>query len=122
MNELGNRENEKAITKTYFWTNKLENNFPPEFIASRNKKWIVVEECKATLKDVLVGDVIMHADFILRDHYMDYSCCFVNEEANRDAAKYEYSSYKSNFKLWFTDLKGNNVEIEAFALRMLLIF
>ena len=109
-------------TKTYFWTNQMENDFPPEFIASRNQKWIVVEECKATYKDVLVGDVIMHADFIQRDHYMDYACCFVNEEANRNTAKYEYNNYQPKFKIWFTDLKGNNVEIEAFALRLLLIF
>ena len=115
-------ESMTQYTKTYFWVNQLENRFPPEFIASRNKKWIVVEECKATLKDVLVGDVILHADFITRDHYMDYACCFVNEEANRETAKYEYNSYKPDFKLWFTDLNGNKVDIKAFALRMLLIF
>lgn len=110
------------LTKTYFWVNELQNTFPPEFVASKNKKFIVVEECKATLKDVLVGDVILHADFIKRDHYMDYACCFVNEEANRETAKYEYMSYVPNFKLWFSDLKGNKVDIEAFALRLLLIY
>lgn len=114
-----NEKNE--VTKTYFWTNQNENSFPPEFVASRNQKFIIVEECKATLRDVLVGDVILHADFINRDHYMDYACCFVNEVANRHS-KYEYSNYKSTFKVWFTDLKGNAVEIEAFALRMLLIY
>lgn len=111
-------------TKTYFWVNQFENKFPPEFIASRNKKWIVVEECKAQYKGSLVGDVILHADFIQRDHYMDYACCFINEEANRDTAKYEYNSTKQTFKLWFTDLKGNSVDndIDAFALRLLLIY
>ena len=53
---------------------------------------------------------------------MDYACCFVNEEANRETAKYEYMSYVPNFKLWFSDLKGNKVDIEAFALRLLLIY
>ena len=110
--------------KTYFWVNQYENTFPPEFIASKNPKFIVVEECKAKYKDALVGDVILHADFILRDHYLDYACCFINEEANRDTAKYEYNSYKPTFKLWFTDLLGNNVNenIDAFVLRMLLIY
>ena len=51
---------------------------------------IVIEECKAIFKNQLVGDVVLHADFIHRDHYLDYSCCFVNEEANRNTAKYEY--------------------------------
>ena len=55
--------------KTYFWVNQFNNKFPPEFIASKNKKYIVIEQCKAKYKDVLVGDVIMHADFIIRDHY-----------------------------------------------------
>jgi len=110
------------ITKTYFWTNKLENEFPPEFIASKNKKYIVVYQCKAVLKDVLVGDVIMHADFITRDGYMDRACCFVNEDPNRDTAKYEYVINRQKFKLWFTDLKNNPVEIDTFALRLLLIY
>ena len=110
--------------KTYFWVNQFNNKFPPEFIASKNKKYIVIEQCKAKYKDVLVGDVIMHADFIIRDHYLDYACCFVNEEANKDAAKYEYNSFKSDFKIWFSDMKGNNVDadIDAFIVRMLLIY
>ena len=117
-------ETQTPSTKTYFWVNQYENTFPPEFIASKNQKYIVVEECKAKYKSKLVGDVILHADFILRDHYMDYACCFINEEANRDTAKYEYNSYKPTFKLWFTDLEGNDVndDIDAFALRMLLIY
>ena len=67
---------------------------PPEFIACRNPKWIVIEECKATFKSALVGDVIMHADFIQRDHYLDYACCFVNED-RRDLAKYEIGLVQS---------------------------
>ena len=81
-----------------------------------------MEECKATLNDTLIGDVIMHADFIQRDHYLDYSCCFVNEEANRDTAKYEIINYQPTFKVWFTDLEQNPVEPQAFTLRLLLIY
>jgi hypothetical protein len=112
------------ISKTYFWTNELNNQFPPEFIASKNQKYIVVEQCKATYKDTLIGDVIMHADFIQRDHYMDYACCFVNEQPNRDTAKYEYKNVgnKNTFKIWFTDLYGNDISVDAFALRLLLIY
>ena len=53
---------------------------------------------------------------------MDRACCFVNEEANRKTAKYEYLSYKQDFKLWFTDFKLNPVEVDEFALRLLLIY
>ena len=125
-------------TKTYFWVSKetsLEHKvgltdrgiytfeFPPELVASRNPKWIVIEECKATMKDALVGDVILHADFIHRDHYLDYACCFVNEEANKDTAKYELDSQlHKTFKLWFTDLHNDIVEMDAFVFRSLLIY
>ena len=125
-------------TKTYFWVSKNSseeiksgNNdaktftfiFPPEFIASRNQKWIVVEECKAIFKNQLVGDVLLHADFIHRDHYLDYACCFINEEANKDTAKYEMDSLtRQTFKLWFTDLHGELVDIDAFVFRALLIY
>ena len=124
-------------TKTYFWVSKYTSDevkngktdsqtftftFPPEFIASRNPKWIVIEECKAIFKNQLVGDVLLHADFIHRDHFLDYACCFVNEEANKDTAKYEYNSTKSVFKLWFTDLHGEIVDMDAFIFRALLIY
>ena len=94
------------MPKTYFWISKetcactpaqacvYSAMLPPEFIACRNPKWIVIEECKATFKSALVGDVIMHADFIQRDHYLDYACCFVNED-RRDLAKYEIGLVQS---------------------------
>ena len=108
--------------KTYYWTNQYENTLPAEFVASRNKKWIVVEECKATLNDTLIGDVIMHASFVQRDAFLDSSVCFVNEEANRNTAKYEIINYQPKFKIWFTDLNQKPVEVQAFTLRMLLIY
>lgn len=136
MCEHSTQESIGTMTKTYFWVSKQtskeflegkESNvftytFPPEFMASRSKKWIVIEECKAVMKDKLVGDVILHADFIHRDHYLDYSCCFVNEEANRDTAKYEFNSPNNVFRLWFTDLNGNSVDIDAFVFRSLLCY
>ena len=100
----------------------LFHQSPPEFVSSKNRKWIVVQGCKATFKDKLVGDVIMHADFIQRDHFLDYSCCFVNEDASRDVAKYEIINDIKTFRIWFTDLKQNPVTIEDFALKLLLIY
>ena len=136
------------VQKTYFWVSKETSKesqsgketmgssgqgssspsyvytyeFPPEFIASRNPKWIVIEECKATFKNQLVGNVILHASFIHRDHYLDHACCFVNEEANKDTAKYEYNSNIARFELWFTDLHGEPVDMDAFVFRSLLIY
>ena len=56
------------ITKTYFWTNSLQTDSTPKFVASKNKRYIVIEQCKAIHNDTLIGDVILHADFIERDH------------------------------------------------------
>ena len=111
-----------AITKTYLWTNTLQTDFPPEFVGSRNKRYIIIEQCKAIYNDTLIGDIIMHADFIERDHYCDYSVCFVNEQPNRDTAKYEYNGYKKHFNVWFTDMDLNEVTICKFMLRLLLIY
>ena len=110
------------MTKTYYWTNETSNKFPPEFLASKNKRFIIVEQCKAVYENKLIGDVILHADFIKRDHYLDYACCFVNEIPNKDTAKYEYLSNDTTFNVWFTDLKGEKINIDSFVLRLLLIY
>ena len=115
-------EIEQPTTKTYYWTNQLDNEFPPDFMASKNKRFIVVEQCKALYSGKLIGDIVLHADFIERDHYLDYACCFVNEQPNRDTAKYEYKGYRKNFKLWFTDMKMNTINVDSFMLRLLLIY
>ena len=115
-------ESSLRITKTYFWTNQLNNEFPPDFMASKNKRFIVVEQCKALYSGILIGDIILHADFIERDHYLDYACCFVNEQPNRDTAKYEYKGYRKDFKLWFTDMNNNSINVDCFMLRLLLIY
>ena len=112
----------QPLTKTYLWTNETKTAFPSAFLASKNKRYIIVEQCKAVINDELVGDVIMHADFIERDAYLDHSCCFVNEQPNKDTAKYEYKGYRKGFNLWFTDMKGNKVDVDAFILRLLLVY
>ena len=129
--------NVHTTTKTYFWLSKETSReylngdvnarkftftFPPEFVASSNPRWIIIEECKATFKNQLVGNVVLHADFIHRDHYLNYACCFVNEEANKDTAKYEYNSTIPTFTLWFTDLHGELVDMDGFVFRSLLIY
>ena len=66
------------IVKTYFLTDKLENDFPPDFLNSRNKKYIQFRWCRATFNGKLVGDISIHSDFICRDRYMDSLICYIN--------------------------------------------
>ena len=110
------------MTKTYLWTNTYQTAFPPEFVGSKNHRYIIVEQCKALYSDKLIGDIVMHADFIERDHFLDYACCFVNEQPNKDTAKYEYVGNKKQFNIWFTDMKMNPIKVDSFALRLLLVY
>ena len=109
------------ITKTYFYTSQKENRFPPEFIQSKNPRIIKVISCKLNYLGFLVGDVKVHASFIERDHYDDYFCIFANQN-NNYVKKYEYTSLKQDFDIWFTDLDSNKIEPDSFLLELLLIY
>ena len=111
-------------TKTYFYTDKVENRFPSEFIQSKNKRQIKVLSCKLKYKDFLVGDVKVHASFIERDHYDDYFCIMANSN-NGIPKKYDYTSFRQDFKIWFTDLEGNEIKADenlSFILELVLIY
>lgn len=119
--------------KRYFWVTmkdaevvdgKFKIKLPPAFCDSKNPRQIIVMQCKATYKNTLVGDIVMHADFIKDDHWFDYAVCFINEEPNRKTAKFAYKDYRRDFSIWFSDLDGNSIHdnLDAFALRMLLIY
>ena len=93
-------------TKRYFVTSEKGNKFPPEFINSKNRKYIVVE---------------LHADFVKVDHHKNHFVNFVND-LKYDPCKYEYFGQYPFFNIWFTDMKGNMIEPEAFTVRLLLIY
>ena len=43
--------------------------------------------------------------------------------ANNDyVKKYEYKSYRQDFKIWFTDMKNNIIEPDSFLLELLLVY
>ena len=116
---------QKQIVKTYFATNTLESNFPPEFINARGKKYIVVRSCVATINNgYIVSDLCLHADFIMRDAYLDHFVDFVNVvDSGSKPPKYEYpENGKKSFKVWFSDLQGNEITPDAFILKLLLIY
>ena len=116
---------ERKTVKTYFCTNTLETNFPPEFINSIGRKWIVVRGCVATINNgYIVSDLALHADFIYRDAYLDHFVNFVNNiDSGSKHDKYEYpANGKKTFNVWFTDIQMNPVEVDAFVLKLLLIY
>ena len=118
---------EKQIVKTYFITNTLESTFPPEFIAARGKKYIVVRYCVATIGDdaYMPYDLCLHADFICRDDYLDHFVDLVNVIDNGSKpSKYEYpENAPKKFKVWFTDINNNPINLPIdFVLKLLLIY
>ena len=110
--------------KTYFATDTLHSYFPPEFVHARGKKYIVVRGCWGTVKGYMVGDLMLHADFIKRDAYLDSFVNIVNTINNgSNPDKYEYPEMSSkDFNVWFTDLSGNAVTVDSFVLKLLLIY
>ena len=114
-------EQSQTQTKRYFVTSETGNKFPPEFINSRNRKYIVVRNCKVLFEKAIVDDVELHADFVKVDHHKNHFVNFVND-LKFDPCKYEYFGQYPYFTIWFTDMKGNLIEPEAFTLRLLLIY
>ena len=118
-------ERQPRIMKTYYCTNQFESTFPVEFTNSIGKKWIVVRGCVGTINNgYLVGDLCLHADFITRDAYLDHFVNFVNNiDHGSKHDKYEYpANGKKTFRVWFSDLSGNEIVPDAFILKLLLIY
>ncbi len=107
------------MVKTYFYTNTTETKFPDEFIYSRNNKYIHVLHCRCVYNDYMVGDIELHCGFIQRNDYFDGFCCYTNTILTK-YKKYEYSGTKPTFKVWFTDMDGNTVDVSKFKLELML--
>ena len=118
---------EKRIVKTYFVTNTLETNWPPEFINATGRKWIVVRYCCATIGEdgYQPYDLCLHADFIARDNYLDSFVDIVNVIDNGSKpSKFEISeNAKKSFRVWFTTIDGTPINLPIdFVLKLLLIY
>ena len=117
---------QRETVKTYFVTRSLESTLPPEFVAARGKKFIVVRYCVAEVGDdgYMPYDLCLHADFIKRDDYLDHFVDVVNIIDNGSKpSKYEYpENGPKTFKIWFTMMDGTPVTVSDFILKLLLIY
>ena len=111
------------VTKTYFYTTKTKNRFPSEFIQSKNERKIIVISGKLSFEGFKVSDVKVHASFIERDHYDDYFCVIANDPVSY-VKKYDYTSLKQDFEIWFTDMEGVKIDPDkvSFILELLLVY
>jgi hypothetical protein len=110
-------------TKTYFVTDQLVNKFPIEFTSSKNRKYIVVQHCRCIYNEYLTGDIQVHADFIQRNHYLDYFACFTNTIMTK-YKKFEFIGSQPGFTIWFTNMSGEDMtdRVSNFVLELLLIY
>ena len=106
-----------------YWIIKNDKNarLPADFVSSTNRKWIEIRQCKAKFHDVLIGDVELHSDLIKRDHDCDYFVMYVNELPVKPK-KYEYNTTERDVRFWFTEMDGNNIDVEYFTVECLLIY
>ena len=116
-----------SVVKTYYYvqgaglspTKYYERKFPHQFIISRNPKFIHVIHCRCLFSDSIVGDIMLHCSFIERDNYLDSFVCFTNTILTK-YKKYEVTKPKDTFKIWFTDLNGNLINVQQFVLELML--
>ena len=103
------------IRKRYLRTNTIKTRLPIEFLSSANDKYITVRYCKALFsageQDYLVGNIMVHADFVQRDADLDHFICFANEYPDKYIAKFKFVGMTPDvFTVWFSDMLGNKVE------------
>ena len=121
------RANIVLVTKTYFYvqgagdspSKHYERKWPHEFVFSKNPKFVHVIHCRCLFSNAMVGDVMLHASFVERDNYLDSFICFTNTILTK-YKKYEVTRPKETFKIWFTDLNGNLINVQQFVLELML--
>ena len=110
------------MPKRYFHTQTTEFTLPEDFIYSRNKKYIAVQYVGAILNKTIIGDLMVHSDIVEFDPYCDHFIMLANRRQTK-YRKYEMlNRTKRDFKIWFTDLYGNEIKPDAFVLSCLLIY
>ena len=119
------------MVKTYFYTSTEETKLPDEFLVSKNVKYIHVLHCRCVYNEGLAGDIELHASFIQRHDYRD-SASFIQRHDYRDSfvcytntiltkyKKYEVVRPKPTFKVWFTNMNGEKVDVQNFNLELML--
>lgn len=104
------------MVKTYYITKNYENEFPESFTNSLNKRYISFQYCRATCDGYLDGETEIHTSFIQRDEYCDSLVWYANLTPPDDNRKYEFIGTKRKFKIWFTDVNGNEIKPDNFTL------
>ena len=101
--------------KRYLTTDLLTTNFPPDFIYSKNKKYVEIVNVNIFINDSKIDDDInafhqpkyisMHGDFVQDRRDLDSFVQFANMLYPK-RKKYEQLSQQRDFTIWFKDICG----------------
>ena len=117
-----NRIERQKQTKRYYHTQSTEFTLPDDFVYSRNKKYIVVQYVAAIVNQTLVGDLMVHSDIVEFNPHCDHFIMLANRRQTK-YRKYEcLNNTKKDYKIWFTDLYGHDIQPAAFVMSCLLIY
>ena len=89
--------------------------FPPEFLHSTNPRSIEVHHAKVSAVDSttkqmkIPNDIVLHADFIKRDAYLDHTVMLCNEVRTK-YKKYAYYSKDQYYRIWFSLFTGKDAD------------
>ena len=111
------------LTKRYYITNDYENPYPEAFINSPRKRYVHVVGATVVynVNDsyYLPKNIVLHADFVQADDYLDHFVCLANiENIHR---KYEQFKPKNKFKVWLTDHENNPIDVTDYKLTLELL-
>ena len=101
---------EPVVTKTYFITDKEDNEFPEAFVNSTNPRSIEVQCCHFTYNHntSLRPHWTMHCSFVQSDPYLDKATITTNETRTKFKT-YPYKGCQDTFKIWFS---GDDIDKE----------
>ena len=110
----------QPIRKRYFVTDTLITEYPPEFTASKNTKYVHVLSINVYLKNDSSDPTILlywkpnymtvHCDIVQDSAYLDSYICIANEPLyNRK--NYEQFRDAKTMKIWFKDFTGMSIDM-----------
>ena len=99
---------EPVVTKTYFITDKEDNEFPEAFVNSTNPRSIEVQCCHFRYNhNGSEPKLTMHCSFVQSDPYLDKATITTNETRTKFKT-YLYKGCQDTFKIWFSGGKTIN--------------
>jgi hypothetical protein len=94
-------------------------DLPAAFLTGANPKFIHVRHVMALYNGNIPNDIKCHSSLVSVAPYDDSFTCFANQTLVKPK-KFAYSSNVKTISFWFSDCYGNEVDIDAFVIGLML--